>query len=77
MKARSARRLAALSAIGVLMAGGAAIGTAGTASAATPTQLSTNRGCFYGGWWGNCFDRGDFFHHDFFNNTPVVVVVVP
>lgn len=77
MKARSARRLAALSAVGVLMAGGAAIGTAGTASAATPTQVRTYGGCYYDNWWGNCFDRGDFFHHNYFNNTPVVVVVVP
>ncbi|GGU78357.1 hypothetical protein GCM10010260_08530 [Streptomyces filipinensis] len=87
MNAHRARRLAAASAIGVLMASGVAIGTAGTASAAAPNQISTNRGCYYGGWWGNCYGYGNgFFNNGFygngfygngFNNTPVVVVVVP
>ncbi|GHI08253.1 hypothetical protein AQI88_06050 [Streptomyces cellostaticus] len=80
MKAHRARRLAAVSAIGVLMASGVAIGTAGTASAATPTQVSTNRGC----WWNNCyyggfnngFNNGFFGFNNGFNNVPVVVVVV-
>ncbi|MFF7755829.1 hypothetical protein ACFZCP_43020 [Streptomyces sp. NPDC007971] len=91
MNAHRARRLAAASAIGVLMASGVAIGTAGTASAATPTQVSTNRGCFNGGF-GNCYGFGNgfgfgngygFFNNGFgygngygYNNSPVVVVVV-
>ncbi|MET8243370.1 hypothetical protein ABZV31_02395 [Streptomyces sp. NPDC005202] len=84
MKAHRARRLFAVSAIGVLMAGGAAIGAAGTASAAVPANVSTNvstnfgRGCSdFGrnGWWNNNCDfrfgnRGDF------NNGAVVVIVV-
>ncbi|MGW3207841.1 hypothetical protein [Streptomyces sp. NPDC001135] len=83
MNAHRARRLAAVSAIGVLMAGGAVIGTAGTASAATPTQVTTNRGCWRGGW--DCgFDNRFGFNNGFFgfNNgfgfggAPVVVVVV-
>ncbi|MER6037875.1 MULTISPECIES: hypothetical protein [unclassified Streptomyces] len=80
MKAHRARRLAAVSAVGVLMAGGAVVTSAAGASAATPnhvTQVSTNRGC---GWWGNCFDRfdrGDFFRNNFNNGgVPVVIVVV-
>jgi hypothetical protein len=77
MNAHRARRLAAASAIGVLMASGVAIGTAGTASAATPTQVSTNRGC----WWNNCgfgFNNGFGFNHGFNNGfgTGVVVIVV-
>ncbi|MEU9985564.1 hypothetical protein AB0E10_01965 [Streptomyces sp. NPDC048045] len=91
MNAHRTRRLAAASAIGVLMASGVAIGTAGTASAATPTQVSTNRGCFNGGF-GNCYGFGNgfgngfgygngygFFNNGFgygYNNSPVVVVVV-
>ncbi|MEU2714715.1 hypothetical protein [Streptomyces sp. NPDC007205] len=82
MNAHRARRLAAVSAIGVLMAGGAAIGTAGTASAATPTHVSTNRGCFRGGW--DCgfdnrfggFNNGFFGFNNGFGSVPVVVVVV-
>ncbi|MEU8031609.1 hypothetical protein [Streptomyces sp. NPDC049099] len=83
MNAHRARRLAAVSAIGVLMAGGAAISTAGTASAATPAQVTTNRGCFHGGW--DCgfnnrfgFNNGFFgFNNGFgFGSVPVVVVVV-
>ncbi|WP_330457471.1 hypothetical protein OIB37_11485 [Streptomyces sp. NBC_00820] len=85
MNAQRARRLAALSAVGVLLAGGATVATTTTASASAPTQASTNRGCFYGGWWGNC-GRGGFgygFNTGFnnygygFNNSPVVVIVVP
>ncbi|MGW4568647.1 hypothetical protein ACWEN3_41965 [Streptomyces sp. NPDC004561] len=76
MNAHRARRLAAVSAIGVLMTGGAVLGTAGTASAATPTQIATQRGCFFNNWWGgNCFNRDRFFRNNF-NNVPVVVVVV-
>ncbi|MGW2028604.1 MULTISPECIES: hypothetical protein [Streptomyces] len=56
MTARSVRRLFAVSAAGVLLAGGAAIGTAGTASAATPHQVTTNRGCFDRGFgFNNCY----------------------
>ncbi|QTD98582.1 hypothetical protein [Streptomyces cyanogenus] len=81
MKAQRVRRLFAVSAAGVLLAGGAAIGTAGTASAATPDQVSTNHGCFDRGWGGNCFGNG--FRNNFFGSgfVPgfgggVVVIVV-
>ncbi|MEU1012977.1 hypothetical protein [Streptomyces sp. NPDC005890] len=82
MKAQRVRRLFAVSAAGVLLAGGAAIGTAGTASAATPNQVSTNHGCFDRGWGGgNCFGNG--FRNNFFGTgfVPgfgggVVVIVV-
>ncbi|WP_158754757.1 hypothetical protein [Streptomyces sp. NRRL F-2580] len=47
------KRLFAVSAIGVLMAGGAALGAAGTASAATPTHSATY---VTGGGWDH--DRG-------------------
>ncbi|MFE3635394.1 hypothetical protein [Streptomyces cellostaticus] len=77
MKAHRARRLAALSAAGVLMAGGAVVTSAASASAATPdhvTQVNTNRSCY---WWGHCFDRSDFFRNNFNNGgVPVVIVVV-
>ncbi|MBX9393089.1 hypothetical protein K4749_05690 [Streptomyces sp. TRM72054] len=82
MKAPRARRLFAMSAIGVLMAGGAAIGTAGTASAATTT---TNVPANWGDddWWGHHrFGYGGFFGgHGFFDpfnhfgSVPVVIVV--
>ncbi|MFF8945877.1 hypothetical protein ACF1A5_27055 [Streptomyces sp. NPDC014864] len=52
MNAPRVRRLFAMSAIGVLMAGGAAIGTASTASAAAPAKAPTGfNGCGHGGWW--------------------------
>ncbi|MET8563368.1 hypothetical protein ABZV75_23250 [Streptomyces flaveolus] len=87
MTVRSVRRLFAVSAAGVLLAGGAAIGTAGTASAATPHQVTTNRGCFDRGFGfgNNCFGNGfhNGFRNDFFGSgfVPgfgggVVVVVV-
>ncbi|MGW3459836.1 hypothetical protein ACWDE9_09660 [Streptomyces olivaceoviridis] len=92
MTARSVRRLFAVSTAGVLLAGGAAIGTAGTASAATPHQVTTNRGCFergfgfgnncFGNGFGNGFRNGfrnDFFGSGFvpgFGGGGVVVVVV-
>ncbi|WP_030739028.1 hypothetical protein [Streptomyces sp. NRRL S-31] len=63
MTARSARRLFAVSAAGVLLAGGAAIGTAGTASAAAPHQVTTDRGCFDRGFGNDCFGNG--FHNGF------------
>ncbi|MFF9770010.1 hypothetical protein ACIGXF_04350 [Streptomyces sp. NPDC053086] len=77
MKAQRVRRLFAISAAGVLLAGGATLSVAGTASAATPHQVTTNRGC---GWYGNCGGYGyDFFGNGFrngFYGTGVVVVVV-
>ncbi|MEV0182997.1 hypothetical protein AB0I54_27420 [Streptomyces sp. NPDC050625] len=84
MKAQRARRLVAASAVGVLLAGGTTIATAGTASAATPTQVTANRGCFNGGWWNNCgFGFGNFggfgFNNGFtngFNTGGVVVILV-
>ncbi|MFJ8195948.1 hypothetical protein [Streptomyces sp. NPDC096152] len=53
MNAPRVRRLFATSAIGILLAGGAAIGTAGTASAAAPAKAPTgfNHYCDRGGWW--------------------------
>ncbi|CAK7285223.1 MULTISPECIES: hypothetical protein [Streptomyces] len=88
MKAQRARRLAAVSAVGVLLAGGATIATAGSASAATQTHVTTNRGCYGHNCFGfnRGFNRGGFFFNNGFNNgfnrfgygnTPVVVVVVP
>ncbi|MGW2643002.1 hypothetical protein [Streptomyces sp. NPDC001348] len=77
MKAQRARRLFAATAIGVLMASGATIGAAGTASAAVPTKAPTG--------FGGCFDRWGFNHCGFdgfgfrnsgFNNGGVVVIVV-
>jgi hypothetical protein len=80
MKAQRARRLVAASAVGVLLAGGTTIATAGTASAATPAQVTTNRGCFHGGWWNNCgFGFGNFGGFGFnngFNTGGVVVILV-
>ncbi|MEU2441131.1 hypothetical protein ACFY2V_01535 [Streptomyces eurythermus] len=80
MKALRVRRLLAASAAGAVLAGGAAIGTAGTASAATPGQVSTHHGCFDRGGWGNgCGFRNNFFGNGFHNGlvgTGVVVIVV-
>ncbi|MEU8980416.1 hypothetical protein [Streptomyces sp. NPDC048309] len=90
MNAQRARRLVAVSAVGVLLAGGAAIGAAGTASAAVPAQnsnlsLNVNRNCGYGGWWNDCNygygrgDRGDFYRSGFnggFGNGGFIVIVV-
>ncbi|MFF0042791.1 hypothetical protein ACFYRG_42410 [Streptomyces mirabilis] len=89
MRAQRARRLAAVSAAGLLMAGGAAIGTAGTAAAAAPavhTQVTTNWCGDHGDWGGRCFDhrfdhhgfRFDhrFDHHRFFNHGGVVIIVL-
>jgi hypothetical protein len=74
MNAQRARRLFAVSAVGVLMAGGATIGAAGTASAASQgshsTQISRDW-CDHHGWWNDhCDFRGGF------NNGAVVVIVV-
>jgi hypothetical protein len=78
-----------MSAVGVLMAGGAAIGAAGTAAAAAPavhTQVTTNWCDGHDDWGGRCFDqrldhhgfRFDlrFDHHRFFNNGGFVIIVL-
>ncbi|MEU2448871.1 MULTISPECIES: hypothetical protein [Streptomyces] len=75
MQALRVKRLFAVSAIGVLMAGGAALGAAGTASAAAPTHAPTyvtgggwdddDHGYGGHGWydddddWGGGYDHGD------------------
>ncbi|GAA3305864.1 hypothetical protein [Streptomyces cinereospinus] len=79
MKAPRARRLFAVTAIGVLMAGGAAIGTAGTASAAAPAGVPSNDD-----WWdrdhrdryGHFFDPYGHYYNTFdrFGGTVVIVV---
>ncbi|MFE2283221.1 hypothetical protein ACFXDJ_03475 [Streptomyces sp. NPDC059443] len=56
MFAVRAKRLFAVSAIGVLMAGGAALGAAGTASAAVPTHSVTY--VTGGGWDHDDHDHG-------------------
>ncbi|WP_225821358.1 hypothetical protein [Streptomyces naphthomycinicus] len=84
MNAQRVRRLFAVSAAGVLLAGGAAIGTASTASAATPDHVSTGRGCFDRGFGfgGGCgFNRGGYFFgngfgNGFYGSNGVVVIVV-
>ncbi|KOV93206.1 MULTISPECIES: hypothetical protein [unclassified Streptomyces] len=88
MTVRSVRRLFAVSAAGVLLAGGAAIGTAGTASAATPHQVTTNHGCRGGFGFNNCYGNGFYNGYGFgngfygsgfvpgFGGGGVVVVVV-
>ncbi|MEU8842165.1 hypothetical protein AB0D97_24010 [Streptomyces roseus] len=62
MKAMRAKRLFAVSAIGVLMAGGAAVGAAGTASAATPTQSVAY--VSHGGW----DDDNGGYNHGWYDN---------
>ncbi|MEU5592321.1 hypothetical protein [Streptomyces sp. NPDC020298] len=85
MKAQRARRLFAVSAISVLMAGGATIGAAGVASAAAPskaTKAPTNFGCFdrSNRFFNNCgFNSGFGFNNGFnngFNTGGFVVIVV-
>ncbi|KUN25321.1 hypothetical protein AQJ11_21385 [Streptomyces corchorusii] len=58
MRASRARRLFAASAAGLVMAGGAAIGAAGTASAAAPAVPTrvTDDWCWGQGGW-SCFDH--------------------
>jgi hypothetical protein len=76
MRAQRARRLAAVSAAGILMVGGAAIGAAGTATAAAPavqTHVTTNSCGDRGDWGGGCFDHrfdhnGFRFDHRFDHN---------
>ncbi|MGW6747175.1 hypothetical protein, partial [Streptomyces sp. NPDC055006] len=65
MRALRVKRLFAVTATGVLMAGGAAIGTAGTASANTGSNHynSGYSNCYNRGWgwsWDNCRYNG---HH--------------
>ncbi|MGW2461674.1 hypothetical protein ACWC2M_21965 [Streptomyces sp. NPDC001761] len=64
MRASRARRLFAASAAGLVMAGGAAIGAAGTASAAAPAVPTrvTDDWC-WGHYGRSCFDQG--FDHRF------------
>lgn len=83
MNAQRVRRLFAVSAVGVLMTGGATIGAAGTASAAAPTTLSpqvSRDWCDHRhGWWNDSCRFDDGFHdrfHDRFNDGTVVVIVV-
>lgn len=57
------------------MAGGAAVGAAGTASAAAPASLATHDSrdwCDHRGWWhDDCHSHGDFDHGD-----GVLIIVV-
>ncbi|MFF9085480.1 hypothetical protein ACF1BE_03465 [Streptomyces sp. NPDC014991] len=84
MKPLRARRLFAGSAVAVLLAGGAAIGAAGTASAAAPDHVPTNHGCFDrgNGWYDNCDDfgnrggYGNFFPSGVVGGGGVVVIVL-
>ncbi|WP_208611457.1 hypothetical protein [Streptomyces bungoensis] len=67
MRAQRTKRLFAVSAAGALLAGGAAIGVAGTASAATPAHHSSyshgfNRDDYCGDWWDNGCDYGGYDH---------------
>jgi len=92
MNAQRARRFAAVSAVGVLLAGGATIATAGSASASTQSHVTTNRGCYGRNCFGfnrgfnrgfdRGFNRGGFFFNNGFNGfnrfgyNTPVVVVV-
>ncbi|WP_326651549.1 MULTISPECIES: hypothetical protein [unclassified Streptomyces] len=84
MRAQRARRLAAVSTAGILMAGGAAIGAAGTAEAAPAvhTHVTTNWCGDLDNWGGNCFDhrfdhRSDHrFDHQRFLITPGGFVII-
>lgn len=66
MQALRVKRLFAVSAIGVLMAGGAALGAAGTASAATPTQ--TVASYVTGGGWDHDDDYGHGHGHGWYDD---------
>ncbi|MFG2884577.1 hypothetical protein ACGFYV_20185 [Streptomyces sp. NPDC048297] len=64
MSAQHAKRLFAVSVVGALMAGGSALGAAGTASAATPVPVPSysqrsNRGCDEVWGDGGCDVHGD------------------
>ncbi|MEU0677064.1 hypothetical protein ABZ330_30020 [Streptomyces sp. NPDC006172] len=75
MNAQRVRRCLAASAVGVLMAGGATVGAASTASAAAPAHPSpqVDRGwCdHHHRWWND-----DCNFHDSFQDGSVVVIVV-
>ncbi|MFD3938515.1 hypothetical protein ACFWSF_31480 [Streptomyces sp. NPDC058611] len=63
MHAQRAKRLFVVSAAGLLMAGGVALGTAGTASAATPTAAVI----YLNG--GGCGDDDDYGHGGWYHNS--------
>ncbi|MEV7547126.1 MULTISPECIES: hypothetical protein [unclassified Streptomyces] len=65
MQALRVKRLFAASAIGVLLAGGAAMGAAGTASAAVPTHAVTY--VSHGGGWDDD-DYGYGHGHGWYDN---------
>ncbi|MFI9585895.1 hypothetical protein ACIHCQ_29550 [Streptomyces sp. NPDC052236] len=84
MRAQRVRRLVAVSAVGILMAGGSAIGAAGTAAAAAPAVHTnvTNDGCGDRGDWGErCFDHrfdhrfDHHFDHRFVDGGVVIIVL--
>ncbi|MFD3327355.1 hypothetical protein [Streptomyces sp. NPDC058701] len=64
MHAQRAKRLFVVSAAGLLMAGGVALGTAGTASAATPTAAVSY---LNGGGCGD--DDDDYGHGGWYHNS--------
>ncbi|MCZ0988499.1 hypothetical protein [Streptomyces diastatochromogenes] len=72
MRAHCAGRLLAASAAGVLLAGGAAIGTAGTAAAAPAVHTHVTTDSCFGHDDGRCFDHGGFRfdHRGFCFNHP-------
>ncbi|MFJ3308563.1 hypothetical protein ACIPSA_37075 [Streptomyces sp. NPDC086549] len=71
MRAQRVTRLAAVSATAILMAGGAAIGAAGTAAAspAVHTRVTTDWSCGNrDDWNGRCFDNNGFRFGNRFDN---------
>ncbi|MFG2606410.1 hypothetical protein ACGFT2_23090 [Streptomyces sp. NPDC048514] len=85
MIGQRARRLFAGAAVSVLMAGGTAVGLAGTASAATPTNVPTHNGCSYRGgfWYGGCNgfgngfgNRSGFYGNGYYGGGGVVVILL-
>ncbi|MFI6035570.1 hypothetical protein ACIBBD_15595 [Streptomyces sp. NPDC051315] len=71
MRTQRARHLAAVSAAGLMLAGGIAVGTAGTASATdTSRDYSHSQYCDDDSWWDDCDDHngrggnGDHDDHD-------------
>lgn len=84
MRAHGVRRLVAASAASILMAGGAAISAAGTATAAAPavhTHVATNECGDRGDWGGGCFDHrfehrfDHHFDHRFDRGTILIIVL--
>ncbi|MFF8971430.1 hypothetical protein [Streptomyces sp. NPDC014995] len=59
MRAQRARRLAAASAAGLMMAGGIAFGTAGTASASVTSQEYSHSHHCDDSWWDDHCDHDD------------------